>query len=231
MDFSLELLPSCFKLGQNAKAKILVKMILTAWRQKRRRPCADPGQPRASAIQEHWKPPETAIGKGRGQVSPLALISDFWPSEPILSHASFYSIPRKLLYQLCSSDLCLLAVRYEHMDTYWLIIICKSAHLTWIPFLPCIQKFGIISEYVCLTVFTSVRDQAFIYSHSVSHSLCSSHCHSNPGWRVRSEPACLVFPLLSVAGWRICVSYLPLPRSETVSAITFCVSSPSIDWS
>lgn len=72
-------------------------MILTAWRQKRR-PCADPDQPGVSAIQEHWKPPETAVGKGREQVSPLSLISDFWPSEPVLSLASFfYSIPRKLL--------------------------------------------------------------------------------------------------------------------------------------
>lgn len=33
-----------------------------------------------------------------------------------------------------------------------------------IPCLPCIQKFRIILVCVCLIVFTSIRDQAFIYS-------------------------------------------------------------------
>lgn len=135
-DFSLELPPSCFKLGQNAKAKILLRWFSQHGdrrERQKRRPCADPGQAGSSAVQEHRKPTETTVGKGREQVSLHALISDFWPSESVLSHASFYSIPRNLLCLLCNSDLHLLAVRSEYMNTYWRIIVWKSAHLTCNP--------------------------------------------------------------------------------------------------
>lgn len=137
MDFSLERPPSCFKLGQNAKAKILLKWFSQHGdrrERQKRRPCADPGQAGVSAIRNAGSHQRLhAVGKGREQVSLHALISDFWPSEPVLSHVSFYSIPSKLLCQLCNSDLHLLAVRSDYMNTYWLIIVWKSAHLTCNP--------------------------------------------------------------------------------------------------
>lgn len=74
MDFSLELLPSCFKLGQNAKAKILFKIILTAWRQKRKKAM---GRPRPAWGFCHTGTLEATRDYSRqGQVAGLSPCSD-----------------------------------------------------------------------------------------------------------------------------------------------------------
>lgn len=143
-------------------------MILTAWRQKREKAMYRPrpawGFCHTGTLEATRDCCRQGQGAGLSPFSDLRLLAFrtcFKPCEFfIASLGNYYASFVILIFIFLLLDL------NTWIHTHMLY---RNQHI-WraTPFLPCIQKFRIISVCVCLTVFTPIRDQAFIYSHSVS---------------------------------------------------------------
>lgn len=204
-------------------------MILTAWRQKIKTEEKAMCRPRPGWGFCHTGTPEATRGYSRqGQGTGLSACSDF----RLLAFSTCFKPCEFLIASLGNyyASFVILIFIFLLLDlNTWILTdssLYGNQHI-WhaIPFLLCIQKFRIILVCVCLIVFTSIRDQAFIYSPIPSVQVIAREIHT------RESEANLLTVSSHCSLWHICVSSLPLPKSETVLAIIFGGSSSCIDWS
>lgn len=143
-------------------------MILTAWRQKRKTEEKAMCRPRPGWGFCHIGTPEATRDYSRqGQGTGLSACSDF----RLLAFRTCFKPCEFLIASLGNyyASFVILIFIFLLLDlNTWILTdssLYGNQHI-WhaIPFLPCIQKFRIILVCVCLIVFTSIRDQAFIYS-------------------------------------------------------------------
>lgn len=117
------------------------------------------------------------------------------------------------------------------LNPWILITVWKLAHLTCSPIFTVFRSSESSWWCVCLIVFTSIRDQAFIYSHS--DPIPSAQVVAREIQSRESEAHLLALSshcslwLTGAFEFLIC----HFPGQKLLSAIIFWVSGSSIDWS